>query len=104
MGHSYTLVTFWGLIISIFEGKLSLWDRISKLWDLRGKSGLFLDIGPDRKHWMNILQEFHCSFICCYTFAPLAVAHPPAPTVGRTISQPLAQISARNHEMTNEIL
>ena len=36
-----------------YQGKLSLWDRISKLRDLRGKlglfSGLFLDIAPDSR-------------------------------------------------------
>ena len=42
MGYSYTLVNFWRLIL-ILEGKLSLWDIISKLRDLRGKSGLFQD-------------------------------------------------------------
>ena len=30
MGHSYTLVTFWRMIL-IFEGKWSLWDRISNV-------------------------------------------------------------------------
>ena len=39
MGHSYTF----GDKFSIFEGILSLLDRISKLRDLRGKLGLFRD-------------------------------------------------------------
>ena len=58
MGYSYTLVNFWRLIL-ILEGKLSLWDIISKLRDLRGKSGLFREFSwtlkswPFRSHWVT---------------------------------------------------
>ena len=54
MGHSYTF----GDKLNFFEGISSLLDRISKLRDLRGKSGLFWDfsgtlvpIGTKSRNW-----------------------------------------------------